>query len=127
MTRDAIHTDDAPPAMGPYSQAIGTDSLLFLAGQGGLDPATATPVRGGVEAQTEQTIKNLKAVLEAGGSSLADVLKTTCFLADMNDFAAFNTVYARHFPEPQPARSTIAAKELPLGLLVEIEAIAERR
>lgn len=127
MTREAIHTDDAPPAQGPYSQAIGTDSLLFCSGQGGLDPAAADIVEGGVEAQTEQTIKNLAAVLEAGGSSLADVLKTTCFLADMDDFAAFNAVYTKHFPAPQPARTTIAAKKLPLGLLVEIEAIAQRR
>jgi len=127
MTREEIHTDDAPAAQGPYSQAIATDSLLFCAGQGGLDPATAKTVEGGVEAQTEQTIANLKAVLEAGGSSLADVLKTTCFLADMDDFAAFNAVYTKYFPAPQPARTTIAAKQLPLGLLVEIEAIAQRR
>lgn len=125
MSKERIETAAAPPAQGPYSQAIASGDLVFTAGQGGLDPVTATPAEG-VEAQTELTLKNLGAVLEAAGCGFEDVVKTTCFLADMADFKAFNAVYARFFPEPAPARSTVAAKDLPLGLLVEVEAIAVR-
>lgn len=126
MTRDVFQTDKAPGAQGPYSQAIGTDSLIFLAGQGGLDPATGAVVEGGVEAEAERTLKNIAIVLEEAGASMADLVKATCFLADMADFAAFNAVYERFVPEPRPARTTVAAKELPLGLRVEIEVIAQR-
>ncbi len=127
MTRQRVETAGAPAALGPYSQAIATDGFIFCAGQVGLDPATASLVEGGIEAQAERAMRNLGAVLDAGGSSYADVVKTTCFLADMADFAAFNQVYARFFPDPPPARSTFAVKELPVGALVEIEAIAVRR
>ena len=124
--REMISTTAAPGAMGPYSQAIVTEQLIFCAGQVGLDPATGTLVEGGLEAQTEQVLQNLGAVLDAAGSSLADVLKTTCFLIDMDDFAAFNAVYERFFPEAPPARSTFAVAQLPVGARVEIEAIAGR-
>ena len=127
MTRQRIETSGAPAAMGPYSQAIVTDSLLFSAGQVGIDPATGALAAGGIEAQAERALRNLGAVLDAGGSSYADVVKTTCYLADMDDFAAFNKVYERFFPDPPPARSTFAVKQLPAAALVEIEAIAVRR
>jgi 2-iminobutanoate/2-iminopropanoate deaminase len=113
--------------MGPYSQAIVTDGLLFSAGQVGIDPATGALADGGIEAQAERALRNLGAVLDAGGSSYADVVKTTCYLADMDDFAAFNKVYERFFPDSPPARSTFAVKQLPAAALVEIEAIAVRR
>jgi 2-iminobutanoate/2-iminopropanoate deaminase len=126
MTRQAVSTSSAPPAAGPYSQAIATDDLVFCAGQIGRDPATGELVSG-VEAQTEQVIRNLLAVLDAAGCTFADVVKTTCFLADINDFAAFNEVYARFMSDPTPARSTFQVAALPMGALVEIEAIAVRR
>jgi 2-iminobutanoate/2-iminopropanoate deaminase len=124
MTKRRLETDGAPRALGPYSQAIAANGFVFCAGQVGLDPATGELVEGGIEAQTERALKNLSAVLDAAGLSLADVVKTTCFLADIGDFAAFNEVYARHFPDPYPARSTFAVKALPKGALVEVEAIA---
>ena len=126
MNRDAIATTSAPAAIGPYSQAISTGDFLFCSGQLGLDPASGTLVEGGVEAQAERSCRNLAAVLEAAGSSFADVVKTTIFLVDMADFAAVNAVYARFMPEPPPARSTVAVAALPKGGLVEIEAIARR-
>lgn len=125
MTRRAVSTTGAPPAAGPYSQAIATGELVFCAGQLGADPAT-NELADGVEAQTEQVMRNLSAVLDAAGCTFADVVKTTCFLADMNDFAAFNAVYARHVGDPPPARSTFQVAALPRGGRVEVEAIAVR-
>ena len=127
MTRTAIKTNDAPGAVGPYSQAIDTGVLVFLAGQVGLDPATGQIVEGAIEAQTERVMRNLTAVLAAAGLSFADVAKTTCFLANMSDFEAFNAVYARFVSDPPPARSTFAVGALPKGALIEVEAIAARR
>ncbi|HJP87780.1 MAG TPA: RidA family protein [Candidatus Limnocylindrales bacterium] len=123
MTRRAISTGNAPGAVASYSQAIATDNLLFCAGQIGLDPATGE-LADGFDAQAEQVLKNLTAVLDAAGCTWADVVKTTCFLADINDFAAFNAVYGRFMPEPPPARSTFAVAALPKGARVEIEAVA---
>ncbi len=118
-----IHAPKAPAALGPYSAAIASGGLLFCSGQTPIDPATGELVPGGITEQTRQVIKNLAAVLEAAGASLGDVLKTTCFLTDMADFAAFNAVYAQHFTS-KPARSTVAVKALPKGALVEVELIA---
>lgn len=126
MTRRAVSTTAAPSAVGPYSQAITTDDLVFCSGQVGLDPATGEMVAGGVEAEAERVIRNLEAVLDAAGCTLADVVKTTCFLADINDFAKFNVVYARFWPDPPPARSTFGVAALPRGAQVEIEAVAVR-
>ena len=119
-----IHTDKAPAAIGPYSQAMKVGSLVFTSGQIPIDPASGAIDAEGITAQTEQVCKNLVAVLEAAGSSSDRVVKTTCFLSDMADFAAFNEVYARYFPSC-PARSCVAVKALPKGSLVEVEAIAE--
>ena len=119
-----IYTDKAPSAIGPYSQAIKAANFLFTSGQIPIDPATGEVVEGGIGAQTERVCKNLKAVLEAAGTSLEKVVKTTCFLADMGDFAAFNAIYARYFPE-KPARSCVAVKTLPKNVLVEVECVAE--
>jgi 2-iminobutanoate/2-iminopropanoate deaminase len=126
MTRRAVSTASAPAAVGPYSQAIATDDLVFCSGQVGLDPATGTLVEGGLEAQAERAIANLAAVLDAAGCTFADVVKTTCFLVDIDDFAAFNAIYGRFMPDPPPARSTFAVAALPKGASVEIEAIAVR-
>ncbi len=126
MTRRAVSTSAAPSAVGPYSQAIATDTLVFCSGQVGLDPAGGELVSGGVEAETERALKNLQAVLDAAGCTIADVVKTTCFLADIGDFATFNAIYARFFPDPPPARSTFQVAALPKGARVEIEAIAVR-
>jgi len=125
MTRRAVSTSAAPPAAGPYSQAITTDDFVFCAGQIGRDPASGTMPEG-VEAQTAQVLKNLLAVLDAAGCTFADVVKTTCFLADINDFAAFNGVYETFMSDPPPARSTFQVGALPMGARVEIEAIAVR-
>lgn len=124
MTREVIHTAHAPEAIGPYSQAIRVGDLLFCSGQIALDPATGQVVAGSVEGQTEQVMKNLAAVLEAGGSSWEQVVKTTIYLADMSDFAIVNTVYARFLSAEPPARATIAAGGLPKGVRVEIDAVA---
>ncbi len=124
MTRTVIATDKAPAAVGPYSQGIQTGSFLFTAGQLGMDPATGKLVEGGVEAQTRQALTNLSAVLEAGGTSLAHVIKTTVFLQDIQDFQAMNGVYAQFFTADPPARSAVEVAALPLGGLVEIEAVA---
>ena len=126
MTRRALATTAAPSAVGPYSQGISTDDLVFCSGQVGLDPATGELVAGGVEAQCERAIRNLEAVLDAGGCTLADVVKTTVFLVDIADFAAVNARYARFFPDPPPARSTFAVAALPKEARIEIEAIAVR-
>ena len=127
MTRDAIRVTSAPAAVGPYSQGIQTDGLVFCSGQLGLDPATGQLVDGGVEAQTDRVMRKLAAVLDAAGCSWSDVVKTTVFLADIDDFGQMNAVYARHVGDPAPARSTFAVGALPKGGQVEIEAIAVRR
>ncbi len=120
---DRIATDRAPAAIGPYSQGMRGGRLVFCSGQLGLDPELGELAQG-VEAQADRALRNLAAVLEAAGASLRDVVKTTIFLADMGDFAAVNEVYAKHFPEPFPARSTVAVAALPKGGRVEIEALA---
>ena len=125
MTRQVISTAGAPAAIGPYSQAIGTEDLVFCSGQLGLDPATGQ-LEDGVEAQADRAMRNLTAVLDAAGLSFADVVKTTIFLADMNDFATVNAVYGRYMPDPPPARSTVQVAALPKAGRVEIEAIATR-
>jgi 2-iminobutanoate/2-iminopropanoate deaminase len=119
-----IHTDKAPGAIGPYSQAVRTRDMVYTAGQIGLDPATMEIVGGGVEAETRQVLNNLKNVLEAANSGLNYVVKTTVFLRDMADFPKMNAVYAEFFPENPPARSTVAAAGLPRGVAVEIEVVA---
>ncbi len=121
-----IETERAPAAIGPYSQAIAAGDFLFTAGQIPLVPETMEILRGDVQEQTDLVLRNLAAVLEAGGSALDRVVKTTVFLADMDDFAAMNEVYARHFGEHRPARSAVQAAALPKGALVEIEAVALR-
>ena len=118
-----IHTDKAPAAIGPYSQGKAVASLVFLSGQVPLDPATGDVVGEDIASQTEQIMKNIAALLEASGSSFEHVAKTTCFLADMGDFAAFNEVYAKYFTG-KPARSCVAVKALPKGVLAEVEVIA---
>ena len=125
MTRQAVQTNGAPAALGPYSQAIRSGDLVFCSGQIGLDPSTGE-LADGVEAQAERALRNLQAVLDAAGLSFDDVVKTTIFLADVNDFAAVNAVYARFMADPPPARSTIGVGALPKGALIEIEAIARR-
>jgi 2-iminobutanoate/2-iminopropanoate deaminase len=122
--RVAIQTDNAPAAIGPYSQAIRNAGLVYTAGQVGADPRSGELVPGGAAEQADQALRNLASVLAAAGSGLDLLLKTTIFLADINDFAAVNEVYARHLREPFPARSTVSVKALPKGALVEIEAIA---
>lgn len=119
-----IHTDKAPAAVGPYSQAKIAGGFLFASGQVPINPETATVIEGGIEAQTEQVCKNIKAVLTEAGTDFSKVVKTTCFLADINDFKAFNEVYANYFTS-KPARSCVAVKDLPLGVSVEVEIIAE--
>lgn len=126
MTRRAIQTSYAPAAVASYSQAIDTGNLVFLAGQIGLDPQSGEIVEGGIAAEAERALRNLTAVLEAAELSMSDVVKTTCFLADINDFAAFNEVYGKFMAAPPPARSTFAVAALPRGARVEIEAIAVR-
>jgi len=122
--RKPIRTDAAPAAIGPYSQAIVHGALVYTAGQIGIDPATGDVVGGGIVAETEQVLRNLAAVLDAAGSGMDRVCKVTVFLADMNEFAAMNEVYARHFPSPAPARSAIEAAALPKGVRVEMECVA---
>ena len=119
-----VHTDKAPAAVGPYSQAKICGNLVFLSGQIAIDPATNTIKVQTIEEHTEQICKNIIEVLEAAGTSIENVVKTTCFLAEMSDFAAFNEVYAKYFVS-SPARSCVAAKALPKGVLAEIEVIAE--
>jgi 2-iminobutanoate/2-iminopropanoate deaminase len=123
MTRTAVATTAAPAALGPYSQAIVAQGLVFCSGMPGIDPATGTAPEG-IEAQTAQALTNLEAVLTAAGSSLSHLVRTTIFYADVDDFAALNAVYARFMPDPPPARSAPANVRLPRGLLVSIDAIA---
>jgi len=125
MTRQAVSTAGAPSAIGPYSQAVASGEIVACSGQLGLDPTTGELVEG-VEAQAERALRNLEAVLDAAGCSMADVVKTTIFLADIADFAAVNAIYARYMPEPPPARSTFAVAALPKGGLIEIDALAHR-
>ncbi len=128
MDTRVITTTKAPPAIGPYSQAKRVGDFLFTAGQVAIDPNTPGKlVPGGIKEQTEQVLKNLSAVLEAGGSHLADVFKTTVFMADLSEFAAMNEVYARYFKDSPPARSTVQVAALPLGARVEIEVVATAR
>ena len=119
-----VHTDKAPQAIGPYSQAKIFGSVMFSSGQIPIDPATGELVSGGIEEQTRRVCENLKAVLEAAGTSLEKVIKTNCYLKDINDFAAFNNVYAEYFTE-KPARSCVGGLQIPKGALVEVEVIAE--
>lgn len=123
----AVEAADAPKAIGPYSQAIIANGFVYTAGQVGTDPKTGTLVEGGIVEQTEQALKNIEAVLKASGSSLDDVVKTTVFLADMNDFAKMNEVYGKRFGKPYPARSTVQVARLPRDARIEIEAVAVRR
>ncbi|MGA9070235.1 MAG: RidA family protein [Terracidiphilus sp.] len=129
MSKQTIATDKAPAAIGPYSQAVRVGNLLFTAGQIGVDPATQQVVTGGITEQTRRVFENLKAILEEGGTSLANVVKTTVFLKNMNDFAAMNAVYGGYFAlqedSPLPARSTVEVARLPKDVLVEIELVAE--
>lgn len=121
-----ISTKKAPSAIGPYSQAIEAGNLVYTSGQLPIDPSTGVFAEGGVKEQTRQSMTNVKAILEEAGLSMKNVVKTTVFLADMNDFADMNGVYSEFFAEPFPARSAVAVKTLPKGALVEIEVVAER-
>ncbi|HQV70073.1 MAG TPA: RidA family protein [Thermoflexales bacterium] len=122
--KQPVHTDHAPKAIGPYSQAIIINGFVFCSGQTPLVPETGNMVEGGVEEQSHQVLKNLSAVLKAAGSDMSKVVKTTVFLQSMGDFAAMNAIYATYFPAPQPARSTVEVAKLPKNCLVEIECIA---
>ncbi len=124
--KKVINTSNAPAAIGPYSQAIEFDGMLITSGQLGLDPATGNFVEGGVAEQTEQVFRNLKAILSEAGYTMDNIIKTTCFLADMGDFAAMNAVYEKHFTGTFHARSAVAVKTLPKNGLVEIEVICRK-
>ncbi len=124
--RRAIRTERAPVPVGPYSQAVEIAPWLFTAGQIGADPGTGKLVEGGIEAQSRRALENLRAVIEAAGAHLEDVVKTTVYLVDMQEFAAFNAVYAEYFAARPPARTTVAAASLPAGARIEIDAIACR-
>lgn len=124
MALRAVATDRAPQAIGPYSQAIRAGDWLFLSGQIPIDPATGELVTGGIEEQTRRVLDNLGAVLEAGGASYRDVVKTTIFLIDLADFSAVNAIYSTYFADPPPARATVQVAALPKGARIEIEAIA---
>lgn len=122
-----ISTPDAPAAVGPYSQAVEINGLLFISGQIPLDPATGTITAGDITGQTEQVMKNIGAILHAAGLDYADVVKSTCLLSDIGNFKAMNEVYARYYTKEQPARAAFAVRDLPLGALIEIETIAARK
>jgi 2-iminobutanoate/2-iminopropanoate deaminase len=124
--REIISTENAPAAIGPYSQAIALDNLLFTSGQIPLDPATMRVVPGGIAEQTERVMRNISAVLAAVGLDFDSVVKTTCYLANLDDFPAFNEIYSQYFGATPPARSTVQVAKLPLGVLVEVECIAAR-
>lgn len=124
MTREVISTDKAPGAIGPYSQGIRTNGTVYVSGQGGLIPGTKDLAGNTVTTQTEQTLKNIAAILDAAGTDMAHVVKVTVLLADISDFAEMNAVYGTFFPADPPARITYAVKDIPLGALVEIDAIA---
>ncbi len=120
-----IHTNNAPEAIGPYTQAIESNGMVFTSGQIAINPATGNVEANDINSQTEQVMKNLGAILEAAGTSFEKAVKTVCFLADMNDFAAFNEIYGKYFTS-KPARSCVAVKTLPKNVLVEVEVIAEK-
>lgn len=122
----ALHTNNAPAAIGPYSQAIEVNGFVFASGQIPINPATGEIVEGGIKEQTRQALTNASKIMEEAGLSLANVIKTTVFMADMNDFAAMNEVYATFFNEPYPARSAVAVKTLPKNVLIEVECIAAK-
>ena len=122
--KKVIRTTKAPSAIGPYSQAIQVGHIIYTSGQIPIDPATGSFVEGGIKEQTRQSLLNVKAILEEAGLTMGNVVKTTVFMADMNDFADMNAVYAEFFAEPYPARSAVAVKTLPKGALVEIEVVA---
>lgn len=122
--KKVIKTTKAPDAIGPYNQAIQVGNLVYTSGQIPIDPATGNFVEGGIKEQTRQSLLNVKAILEEAGLTMNDVIKTTVFMADMNDFSDMNAVYSEFFPEPYPARSAVAVKTLPKGALVEIEVVA---
>ncbi len=124
MSKEIVSTDTAPAAIGPYSQAIKANGFIFTSGVIPVDPATAKVVDGAIVEQATQVMENLKAVLAASGSSLDQAVKTTCFLADLNDFSTFNGIYAKYFDSEPPARSTVQVAKLPLGVLVEVECVA---
>jgi 2-iminobutanoate/2-iminopropanoate deaminase len=124
IMKEVINTKAAPAAIGPYSQAIKVGNLVYTSGQIPIDPTTGSFVEGGIKEQTRQSLTNVKAVLEEAGLTMANVIKTTVFMADMNDFADMNSVYGEFFAEPYPARSAVAVKTLPKGALVEIEVVA---
>lgn len=123
MKRQSVASSAAPPALGPYSQAITAGGFVFCSGTAGIDPATGMAVEG-IEGQTQQALQNLAAILEAAGATMADLVKVTIFYANVDDFATLNEVYARHMPDPPPARSAPANVRLPRGLLISIDAIA---
>ena len=125
MPKEIVSTDKSPAAIGPYSQAVKFGNMLFVSGQIPLDPETMKLVEGDITVQAGQVLKNLSALLEASGSSIDKVIKTTCFLTNLDDFQTFNELYAQYFGEGQPARSTIQVSRLPAGAIVEIECIAE--
>ena len=124
--KKVISTAKAPAAIGPYNQAVQVGNLVYTSGQIPIDPATGQFAEGGIQAQTRQSLLNVKAILEEAGLAMSDVIKTTVFMADMNDFADMNAVYAEFFAEPYPARSAVAVKTLPKGALVEIEVVASK-
>lgn len=124
--KNIINTGEAPQAIGPYSQAIEVNGMLFISGQIPLDPATMTLVEGGISEQTHQVLKNIGAILKAAGYDYTDVVKSTCLLSDMADFKAMNEVYSQYYSANRPARAAFAVKGLPLGALIEIETIAAR-
>ena len=122
-----ITTTQAPAAIGPYSQAVEAGGTLYISGQVPIDPATGKVVEGGIREQTEQVMKNIEAILNEAGYEFSDVVKSTCLLSDMSNFAAMNEIYGARYPENPPARAAFAVKELPLGVLVEIETIAVKK
>lgn len=122
--KNIIFTDKAPKAIGPYSQAVEINGLLFISGQIPINPVTSKVVEGGIKEQTEQVMENIGAILAEAGYTFADVIKSTCLLSDMDNFAAMNEVYGKYYPENSPARAAYAVVKLPLGVLIEIETIA---
>ena len=124
MNMKSIHTNQAPAAIGPYSQAIEANGMIFASGQIPIDPATGQFVEGGIQEQTRQALTNARNILQAAGTDMENVIKTTVYLSDINNFAAMNEVYAQFFTEPFPARSAVSVKDLPKGALVEIEVLA---
>ena len=125
MKREAVRTDRAPKAIGPYEQALKVDGWVFTSGQIPLDPKTGTMVEGGIGAQTRQVLDNLRAVLEAAGTSMSRVVKTTVYMTDLADFQKMNEVYAEYFPQDKPARSTVGVAALPRGAMIEIDVVAQ--